>query len=145
MVDRQHITNFLRLNGVSPTSPEDDIAEVLRIARWHEDDIRTALLKLRGEEEKSEQSLSDNPHNLFFTNAPVTPETLTSLLGMDVSIPHAREYALEQRSAREDQLTTLVVLLTILTSVVLGVFATLFIMSIYNIGPFYSPVENFVF
>lgn len=144
MVDKEHIFNFLRINGISPSASDGAIERALRIANWHDHDIEVALLKLQGNENPY-QKLEHNPHNLFFSDVPIAPETLSSLLGMDVSIPQARQYAEDNRAFNNAQYSTIVVLLTVLTSVVLGVFATLFIMYVYGIGPFYTPVENFVF
>jgi len=144
MIDKEHIVNFLRSNGVSSASSDDEIRHALQNARWHNDDIEVALLKLKDSEEPYEIKSGD-AQNIFFSDVPIAPETLSSLLGIDVSLPLARLQAEESRRALQDKTTTTVILLTILTSVILGVFMTLLIMYLNNIGPFYSPVENSLF
>lgn len=144
MVDREHIINFLRINNISPSASEDAIEEALRIARWRDEDIRTALLKLNNDTDEK-RPMEHNPHNLFFSNVAVAPETLSSLLGIDIAVTHANHFPGDRDSTEYAAYSKMVIVLTILCSVILGVFATLFIMYIYDIGPFYSPIESYGF
>ena len=144
MVNKEHILNFLRVNEIPYPSPEEDIRRALGIARWHDDDIQVALLKLRNDSDPYQYN-PNNARNIFFSDIPIAPETLSSLLGVNISLPRARLRAQNSRANSKDTLTTTVTLLTVFTSVVLGLFVTLFVMYLYNVGPFYTPVENFVF
>lgn len=85
MIDRQHIENLLRMNGLEPTAPDEEIKEILIRARWHEDDVETALVILR-EDPKSKSSHVDTLHNIFNTNEKLAPDTLNAILGIDVEV-----------------------------------------------------------
>jgi len=144
-MDKEHVTNFLRINDIPFTASDDAIREALARAMWHERDIDMAVLSMNDKEEEQKHVSANDSRGLFFTDVPIAPETLTSLLGVDVSVQNARNVAERNRSASRGDTSTVVILLTIFVSVILAFFTTLLLMYFYNIGPYYSPVENFNF
>jgi len=144
-MDKEHVTNFLRINDIPFTASDDAIREALARAMWHERDIDMAVRTLNDTEEEKRPISAHDSRGLFFTDVPIAPETLTSLLGVDVSLQNARNDAERNHAASRGDTSAAVVLLTILVSVILAFFTTLLLMYFYNIGPYYSPVENFNF
>ena len=86
MFEREHIEKFLKLNGVEPSAPDDEIKSVLISARWHENDVETALLVLR-ENPQSHETHVDTLRRVFRSDEHLKPETISALLGVDVNIP----------------------------------------------------------
>jgi hypothetical protein len=144
MVDREHISNFLRVNGISPGSSEEAIRNALHVAGWNDVDVEAAILKLRNQNERPTPD-AYHPQNLFFTNTPIAPETLSSLLGLRTSTPAMQLTGSSLAQDKSNRFETLMLVFAVLFSVLVGVTLTLFIMYVYHIGPFYTPVENFTF
>lgn len=86
MFEREHLERFLKLNGVEPSAPDEQIKSVLISARWHENDVEAALLVLK-ENTKSHQTHVDSLHKVFRSDDRLRPETISALLGIDVDIP----------------------------------------------------------
>ncbi len=86
MIQRAHIENFLKLNGVDMSSPDEEIKSVLLSARWHKDDVETALLVLR-ENTQNHETHVESLHRVFRSDERLKPETISALLGIDVDIP----------------------------------------------------------
>lgn len=85
MLERSQIEKLLRLNGVVPSAPDEEIKSVLISARWHKNDVETALLVLR-ENKKSHATHVDSLHKVFQSDDSLRPETISALLGIDVNI-----------------------------------------------------------
>ena len=85
MLDRSHIEQLLKLNGVEPTAPDEEIKSILLSARWHNQDVETALLVLR-ENTESMKTHVDTLHKVFHSDDHLHPETIAALLGVSVDI-----------------------------------------------------------
>ncbi|MEZ4200095.1 MAG: hypothetical protein R3B69_00595 [Candidatus Paceibacterota bacterium] len=85
MIDRRHIEKILRINGLSPIAEDEEIRSVLISAKWHKDDVETALTVLR-ENTTTGQAHVDVLHNVFNSDARLSPEAIQSLLGIDVEL-----------------------------------------------------------
>ncbi len=94
MFERAHIEKLLKLNGVEATAPDEEIKSVLLSARWHKNDVETALLVLR-ENTTSHESHVDSLHKVFRSDDSLKPETITALLGID---SHLAKGSLETRN-----------------------------------------------
>lgn len=88
MVKKAHIENFLRLNGLSVENSDEEIQSLLITARWQEQDALDAIAVLRGTKlETNEEQVEDMARDeLFRGNAKLSPESLSSLLGVDVEV-----------------------------------------------------------
>lgn len=89
MIDRNHIERILRLNGLNPTAPDEEIRSVLISAKWHKDDVETALTVLR-ENMNTHKSHVETLHNVFLTDKRLSPEAIQSLLGINVEMNSAQ-------------------------------------------------------
>jgi hypothetical protein len=85
MFEKSHIEKFLRINGVPPDAPDDVIKSVLISAQWHEEDVEAAVLVLR-ENPKSHETRVDSLHKVFRSDDRLRPETISSLLGIEMDL-----------------------------------------------------------
>lgn len=83
MFKKEHIEKMLRLNGVSLDDPDDVIKSILISAQWHEDDVEAAVLVLR-ENKDSHETHVDSLHKVFRSDERLRPETIASLLGIEM-------------------------------------------------------------
>lgn len=85
MIDRNRIEKILKINGLSSTSPEEEIRSILISARWEQDDVETALTVLR-ENKVTGASRVDTLHNVFLSDRRLSPEAIEDLLGIEVEM-----------------------------------------------------------
>jgi hypothetical protein len=85
MIQRKQIEQILRINGVALSAPDEEIKSVLLSARWHKDDIETAIMVLR-ENKKSHKTHVDTVHKVFHSDDKLSPDAVSSLLGIDMDI-----------------------------------------------------------
>lgn len=85
MIDRTHIEQILKLNGLAPTAADEEIRSVLISARWNKEDVETAITVLR-ENVNTHKSRVDTLHDVFLTDKKLSPEAIHSLLGIDVQV-----------------------------------------------------------
>lgn len=85
MIDRTHIEQILKLNGLPPTAADEEIRSVLISARWNKEDVETAITVLR-ENVNTHKSRVDTLHDVFLTDKKLSPEAIHSLLGIDVQV-----------------------------------------------------------
>lgn len=85
MIDRKHVEQLLKVNGLSPTAADEEIRSVLISARWHKEDVETAITVLR-ENVNTHQSRVDTLHDVFMTDRRLSPEAIHSLLGIDMEV-----------------------------------------------------------
>jgi hypothetical protein len=133
MIEKRHVEQILRINGLATDSSDDDIKSILIGARWHEDDVETALVVLRENTESKVQHI-DSFHNVYHSSAQLNPETLSAILGIDVeveSITNSRRNELIH--AYKMQIFGIAVF-----SVLLALSSMLFIMWYMKVGVFFS-------
>ncbi len=84
-VDKGLIESILKANNVSMESDDDEIKSLLFSARWHEDDVDTALFVLRNDKVQNKQRIDAVYDEDFRLQDRMRPETISALLGIDVS------------------------------------------------------------
>lgn len=122
MIDRSHIEKILKLNGLGPESPDEEIKQLLISARWHENDVETALIILRKNPNENTYKIG-GVQDVLRTEAKIAPETLNAILGIDVEVNNVTEQhhaALERTYYKQ--------ILTLIAFSVL--FASLFLLSV---------------
>lgn len=126
MIDRNRIEKILKINGLSSSSPEEEIRSILISARWQEDDVETALTVLR-ENKVTGASRVDTLHNVFLTDRRLSPEAIEALLGIEVEMTSndLNSLKVSRNSYSITQLFIIVVLGTVLAAVM--VFGTMYI------------------
>jgi hypothetical protein len=99
MIDKHHVEELLRLNGVKATAPDEDIKSVLISARWHEQDVETALMVLR-ENKETHQTHVERLNKVFTSDDRLQPELISSLLGVDVDLSHLNHAGINHKPRR---------------------------------------------
>ncbi|MFT5037297.1 MAG: hypothetical protein ACI9VM_000876 [Candidatus Azotimanducaceae bacterium] len=133
MINRRYIEQLLKLNGLKPDSPDDEIKSVLVSARWHENDVETALVVLRENSGNQEQHI-DTFHKTFNSDTQFSPDTLNAILGIDIEIESIT-------SSRKDELkrTYKMQLVSIAAlSIGIAMFFLFFVMWYMKVGVFYA-------
>jgi hypothetical protein len=118
MFERRHVEELLRINGVPLTAPDEEIKSVLISARWHEQDVETAMTILR-ENTTSHKTHVDTLQKMFRTDEKLKPETISALLGVDIDIESGSIRTLAQqrkRSLTPGQGVQIAILSTVLSS-----------------------------
>ena len=80
MIQKEHLENFLRINGVSCDAPHEEIRECLTCAKWHHQDIEAALLVLR--QEVMYDPVAEGNHVLMNTDTKPERNVIRMLLGL---------------------------------------------------------------
>jgi hypothetical protein len=99
MIDKHHVEELLRLNGVKATAPDEEIKSVLISARWHEQDVETALMVLR-ENKVSHQTHVERLNKVFTSDDRLQPELISSLLGVDVDLSTLHKSGINHKPRR---------------------------------------------
>jgi hypothetical protein len=137
MLDRTHIENFLRLNGVSPTAPDEEIKSVLISASWHQSDIDTAITVLR-ENVDTQQRRVDSLHRVFNTDDRLQPEMVSALLGIEMDVT-SEQVAL--RRSRRNGIPMAEILRLIFISLTLSIISVVVAMWYFEIGWFHQTLR----
>jgi len=85
MIDKKQIESILRINGLPPTAPEEEIRSVLISSRYNNDEIETAFMVLR-ENPENNKSHVEGLHKVFRTDTSLKPQEISSLLGINVEL-----------------------------------------------------------
>jgi hypothetical protein len=134
-VDKKLIENILRANGVSMSSGDDEIKSLLFSARWHEDDIDTALFVLRNDANDNKQRIDAVYDEDFRLQDRMRPETISALLGIEVD-----DYGLDQKEyARGENVGTMGMMgmvFVLSAAIIFSGLVLLLFMFIFKIGVF---------
>lgn len=140
MIEREQVAKILRLNGIDVGAPDDEIKSILLSAKWHEDDVETALTVLRQNSENKAESVQ-TLHKIFRSDERLKPETISALLGVDISVS-PQEVALHRKRA-QGQLTGGLIINILLVSLVLSSIFIFGSMWFLKVGIFHQTVSNF--
>ncbi len=131
MIEKHHIENILKVNGLPPTAPEEEIRSILISSRYNNDEIDTAIMVLK-KNTQTKMSHVDGLHKVFRTDMGLKPEEISKLLGIDVTIRP------ESTKQRVDPTTSLGYHLIIWTlSLITAIIAITIYMYIADIGLFH--------
>jgi ATP-dependent Zn protease len=136
MIDRRHIEQILRLNGLAPTAADEEIRSVLISARWHKEDVETAITVLR-ENTTTHKSRVDTLHDVFTTDKKLSPEAIQTLLGIDVEVNSTE---LETLRKSRDSLYIWQLISIFMIAIALAAVMILFMMYSQKVGFFYPSV-----
>ncbi len=138
MLQRQQIESILKINGVSSTSPDEEIRSVLLSARFNDDEIDTAILVLK-ENKKTNISRVDGLHKIFRSGEALHPSEISTLLGIEVNIVElSNKKVVEAKKLVLFQ--GIIITIIALALALLGVFVAMFI---YKVGIFHPTVAFF--
>tara|TARA_B100000508_G_scaffold120126_1_gene101101 strand:- start:16960 stop:17385 length:426 start_codon:yes stop_codon:yes gene_type:complete len=135
MISRDQVEALLKINGVTPTSPDEQIRSVLLSARYTRDEIDTAIMVLR-EDTKTRKTRVDGLHKVFRSQEALNASEISSLLGIDVDV--ADQISIESRNRA---VTSFQYLLIWLLALALAFGGLIFYMYLYKVGIFH-PSTN---
>jgi len=136
MINRDQIEKILKINGVSPAAPDEQIRSVLLSARYKDDEVDTAIMVLR-EDINTKKTRIDGLHKVFRTDKSLDSKEISQLLGIDVEISDR----IAARQTRVKTSFTHYIILWVL-SVVIATSAILFYMNIHKVGVYHPAVNG---
>lgn len=134
MIDRKHVEQILRLNGLTPTAADEEIRSVLISARWHKEDVDTAITVLR-ENVNTHQSRVDTLHDVFMTDRHLDPQQIQSLLGIDMQVDKSE---LSQLRASRHNMYLWQITSIFLFAIIIAIGFILLMMYVTQSGIFYN-------
>jgi len=146
MQDQVFLKRFLKLNEVSSESSDEEITKVLQEAKWTEDEIRTAILLIRGKPyDMGVVAVTKKNTTLFRPDMNLSSERLSTLLGVDVVIDPTKirnSSTNELMMKPKDSPNFILWCVIMFLSVLLAVFVMWVLMFTMEFGP-YQPAHNF--
>lgn len=142
--NRSFINNFLKINGVSADATDEQVSEILKNAKWTDDEIATSLVILRGDVDDSGiVALTKHDAALFRPDIDISSRQLSRLLGVDVivdpSLIHNHHVKNSKRSFVRDELAVWTII--ILLSIILALVIAWLLMFTMKIGPYHEVVR----
>lgn len=134
MLTKEHIEKILHLNGVEPAAGDDQVKAVLLRARWNQADVDAALLVLRTDTTSGERHHND-AERLFHSDGRLSPEMVSSLLGLDLSV-QLKDVPLDLNKTAQLRIDGVVLIILVALCVAV---ATLTVgMWFFEVGPFHA-------
>ncbi len=142
--NRSFINNFLKINGVSADATDEQVSEILKNAKWTDDEIATSLVILRGDVDDSGiVAVTKHDAALFRPDIDISSRQLSRLLGVDVivdpSLIHNHHVKNSKRSFVRDELAVWTII--ILLSIILALVIAWLLMFTMKIGPYHEVVR----
>lgn len=137
MFTRNQIEKLLQVNGVAVDDSDEQIKSVLISAQWHADDVEAAILVLR-ENIHSHETHVDSLHKIFRSDDRLRPETISSLLGIEMDITSA-DIELSRARARGGMTSMQIMFITIM-SLVLSLLFVFVAMWYLKMGLFHTTL-----
>lgn len=136
MITRENIEEILKINGVTPTAPDEQIRSILLSARYDDDEIDTAITVLR-ENRNTKKTRIDGLHRVFRTDEALKPSEITELLGIEMDVTDPVEAHAHQRDLSQTQL-----MIIWLSAIGIAFVGILLYMYLHQIGPFHAGAES---
>lgn len=132
MLKRNQIESILKINGVQPTSPDEQIRSVLLSARYSKDEVDTAIMVLR-ENIVTNKTRVDGLHKVFRSDEALSPEEISQLLGIEIDLSDR----VAHRTEKTRDFSKLQYALVWILSFILAIVGLLFYMYVHNLGLFH--------
>lgn len=125
MFERSHLERVLKINGVSPTAPDEVIRELLISARYSETEIESALSVLR-ENVVTHDTTLESSHKIFRGDASLNSQEISKLLGIDVNVSQNSRLARDgvQPSIGKTAISVLVLAVIVFVAVVVYLYVS---------------------
>lgn len=141
MITKNQIESILKINGISPTSSDEEIRSVLLSASFNKDEVDAAVMILR-ENVNTNQTRLDGLHKVFRTDDPLSAGEVSSLLGVDVNSTYA--YGDVEKAKTRSVSSSYYILVIIFLSFIVAVIGMLVFMYLFKVGVFHpSALSNF--
>lgn len=133
MISREQVESVLKINGMTPASPDEHIRSVLLSARYNKDEVDTALMVLR-EDLRTKETRVDGLHKIFRSDEALKPQEISKLLGIEVD---ASKFVERKEQPVTSHLFVQYLIVTF-CSVAIAAFGIVFYMYINQVGLFYD-------
>ena len=134
MIDPGHIKKILEINGINSEAPDDRIRSVLLSARYNKDEIDTALLVLR-ENNETKKVRVEGLHKVFRTSHALAPKEISKLLGIEVDVSRFEAGNKTRRTVSRWEY-----FIVWLLSIIIAIIGTVLFMHMHKIGIFHPSV-----
>lgn len=135
MINREQIENILKINGVTPAAPDEQIRSVLLSARYNKDEVDTAIMVLR-ENIKTSRTRVEGLHKVFHTTEALSASEISQLLGIEVDVS---DPVGPQAKGRNFTIAHNIIIAVL--SVIVAVAGILLYMHLHQIGVFHNTSE----
>ena len=135
MIRREQVESILKINGVPESAADEEIRSVLLSARYNKDEVDTAIMVLR-ENVTTNKTRVDGLHKVFRTNETLSPEEISQLLGIDVTL---EERVVPQSRVRKMSVFQIIIVWMLATSIAFA--GIIFYMYLHQVG-FFHPDTN---
>ena len=136
MINRKQVESILKINGVTPASPDEHIRSVLLSARYSDDEVETAIMVLR-QNDKTNETRVHGLHKVFRTDEALKPDEVSALLGVNIEVSDRIEAKSIEKTKNRGTLDRFQFISVWILSVVLASIALLFYMYMIKVGPFH--------
>lgn len=137
MIDKQQVETLLRIHGIMPTAPDEEIRSILLSAQYNDEEINSALLVLR-ESKDHKMTRLDGLHKIYRTDSGLLPGEVSALLGIEVDVSDE-----EVRHHRQRQATGAQNFIILGVAITLAVGGLMYAMYSHGSGPFHPTVTAF--
>lgn len=136
MINREQIEQILKINGSTPTSPDEEIRSVLLSARYDKNEVDSAIMILK-ENTKTKETSVQSLHKVFRSDQALDSKEVSYLLGIDIE---ATEISGRGRRARKFSFLQLVSVFVL--SIACAVSGVLLYMYFSEIGVFHPGLAR---
>lgn len=134
MIDRSKIEALLKIQGIPPTAPDEQIRSVLLSAQYDDDEISTAITVLR-ENKLDNRSHINGLHKIYRTDNGLKPAEISALLGINVEVSD-----LQIKNHRQHGATNAHYFIILGLVLFLAIGGLMFAMFLNQAGPFHPSV-----
>ena len=131
-MNRDQLLTVLKINGLEPTAPEEDVRAVLRNARYSAHEVESALHILR-DANAIEDARVDGLHRVFYSDEHLRPNEVASLLGVEMQVDMPIK-----RWKRGQDFTETEIWIIVIGSILIAVITTVTCMAAAEAGYFYG-------
>ncbi len=135
MIKRDHLLSFLKINGLSLDSSDQDIIAALAAARYSSEET-TEMLGLLRQNITPNQTRTDGLHKVFFSDIHLEPGEVSRLLGVDIVVSDQIKVMKKRSHINPGELVIIGVV-----SALLAFTGLLSYMYLHEIGLFYPPLH----
>ncbi len=135
-ITREQVETILRINGVPPAAPEEQIKSILLSARFNDDEIDAAIMVLR-ENSDTKQSRVQGAHKIINSSSRLSASEISSLLGIDVDIDELHMDKKRIRQISNNQFWIIFIL-----ALTLAISSLTFVMYISETGVFHPSMQG---
>lgn len=135
MLQKDNIEAILKINGVTPTAPDEEIRSILLSARYNKDEVDTAIMILR-ENVKTNETRVDGLHKIFHSDERLKTTEIADLLGIEVELSN-----MPMQIKRSREFTTVQYIIVWVMAVLVALGGIGYSMYLHQVGVFHPMTK----